>query len=86
MRRKCSKQDIKMLVVKNTLLKKAFENLGIDVSQFGNSLKLNTALFLSNGGPDPDHRRHRRVAGRQRGFHQRGHAMRMGKSEAQLAQ
>ena len=48
LRRKCSKQDIKMLVVKNTLLKKAFENLGIDVSQFGNSLKLNTALFLSN--------------------------------------
>ena len=34
LRRKCSKQDIKMLVVKNTLLKKAFENLGIDVSQF----------------------------------------------------
>ena len=53
LRRKCSKQDIKMLVVKNTLLKKAFENLGIDVSQFGNSLKLNTALFLSNTGNAP---------------------------------
>ncbi|KGN79122.1 50S ribosomal protein L10 [Porphyromonadaceae bacterium COT-184 OH4590] len=53
LRRKCSKQDIKMFVVKNTLLRKAFENLGIDASQFGDALKLNTALFLSNTGNAP---------------------------------
>ena len=53
LRRKCSKEDIKMMVVKNTLLRKALENLGVDVAQFGGALKLNTALFLSNTGNAP---------------------------------
>jgi large subunit ribosomal protein L10 len=53
LRRKCSKQEIKMLVVKNTLLRRAFDNIGIDHSQFGSALKLNTALFLSNTGNAP---------------------------------
>ncbi len=53
LRRKCSKEDIKMLVVKNTLLKRALDNVGIDCSQLGDALKLNTALFLSNTGNAP---------------------------------
>lgn len=54
LRRKCSQQEIKMFVVKNTLLRRALENLGVDVSQFGeDALKLNTALFLSNTGNAP---------------------------------
>ncbi|MDR1544684.1 MAG: 50S ribosomal protein L10 [Prevotellaceae bacterium] len=53
LRRKCASQDIKMLVVKNTLLKKAFENIGIDYTQFGDAMKLNTALLLSNSGNAP---------------------------------
>lgn len=54
LRRQCSKEDVKMLVVKNTLLRRALENLGLDVSQFGaDALKLNTALFLSNTGNAP---------------------------------
>ncbi|MDR0830097.1 MAG: 50S ribosomal protein L10 [Prevotellaceae bacterium] len=52
-RRKCAAKDIKMLVVKNTLLKKAFENIGIDHTQFGDALKLNTSLLLSNTGNAP---------------------------------
>jgi large subunit ribosomal protein L10 len=53
LRRKCASQDIKMLVVKNSLLKKAFENIGIDVSQFGDALKKNTAVLFSNTGNAP---------------------------------
>jgi large subunit ribosomal protein L10 len=53
LRRKCSSQDIKMLVVKNTLLKKALENIGIDHEQFGGAIKQNTALLLSNTGNSP---------------------------------
>jgi large subunit ribosomal protein L10 len=53
LRRKCSSQDIKMLVVKNSLLKKALENKGIDASQFGGALKQNTAVLFSNVGNAP---------------------------------
>ncbi len=54
LRRKCSQQEIKMFVVKNTLLRRALENLGVDVAQFGeDAFKLNTALFLSNTGNAP---------------------------------
>jgi large subunit ribosomal protein L10 len=53
LRRKCSAQDIKMLVVKNTLLKKALENVGIDHSNFGDALKQNTAILFSNTGNAP---------------------------------
>jgi large subunit ribosomal protein L10 len=53
LRRKCASQDIKMLVVKNTLLRKALENVGIDYAQFGEALKQNTALLLSDTGNAP---------------------------------
>jgi len=53
LRRKCAKQDIKMLVVKNSLLKRALENIGIDASQFGDALKQNTAVLFSNTGNAP---------------------------------
>ena len=53
LRRKCAKQDVKMLVVKNSLLRKALENIGIDASQFGDALKQNTAVLFSNTGNAP---------------------------------
>ena len=48
MRAKCYKQDVKMLVVKNTLLKKAFEAAEVDYSPLYPCLKGTTALLLCN--------------------------------------
>ena len=48
MRAKCYKQEVKMLVVKNTLLKKAFEASGVDYSPLFPCLKGTTALLLCN--------------------------------------
>ena len=48
MRAKCYKQEVKMLVVKNTLLKKAFEAAEVDFSPLYSCLKGTTALLLSN--------------------------------------
>jgi large subunit ribosomal protein L10 len=48
MRAKCYKQDVKMLVVKNTLLQKAFEASEIDFSPLYPCLKGTTALLLCN--------------------------------------
>ena len=48
MRAKCYKQDIKMLVVKNTLLKKALQASEVDFSQLDVCLKGTTALLLCN--------------------------------------
>ena len=48
MRAKCYKQEVKMLVVKNTLLKKAFEASEVDFSPLYPCLKGTTALLLSN--------------------------------------
>jgi large subunit ribosomal protein L10 len=53
LRRICYKQDIKLLVVKNTLLKKALENLDTDFSEIYDSLKGETSLMLSNTGNAP---------------------------------
>ena len=53
MRAKCYKQDIKMLVVKNTLLKKAFEASEIDFSPLYPCLKGTTALLLCNTANAP---------------------------------
>ena len=39
LRRVCYKQDIKLLVVKNTLLKKALESTSIDFNEIFGSLK-----------------------------------------------
>ncbi|MBR1889868.1 MAG: 50S ribosomal protein L10 [Alloprevotella sp.] len=47
LRRKCFKADIKMVVVKNTLLHKAFEKSDTDFSGLYSSLKGTTAVFFS---------------------------------------
>ncbi|MCD8289759.1 MAG: 50S ribosomal protein L10 [Prevotella sp.] len=48
LRRKCFKKEIKLVVVKNTLLKKAFEHCDTDFSPLYEALKGNTALMLCN--------------------------------------
>ena len=48
MRAKCYKQEVKMLVVKNTLLKKAFDAAEVDFSPLYSCLKGTTALLLCN--------------------------------------
>lgn len=53
LRRTCKKQDIELLVVKNTLLRKALENSTIDYSELYGSLKGATSLLLSDTGPAP---------------------------------
>ena len=47
LRRKCFKSEIKMLVVKNTLLHKAFEAADIDYSPLYDSLKGSTAVMFT---------------------------------------
>ncbi len=48
LRRECFKAEIKLLVVKNTLLHKALESLDIDYSPLYGCLKGTTALMFSN--------------------------------------
>jgi len=48
LRRKCFKNDVKMIVVKNKLLHKAFEASDIDFEPFYETLKGNTALMFCN--------------------------------------
>lgn len=48
LRRKCFGADIKMVVVKNTLLHKAFEAAEIDYSPLYDCLKGTTAVFFTN--------------------------------------
>lgn len=48
LRRAAFKNDVKMMVVKNTLLKKALEQLDIDYSGLYDSLAGSTTLMLSN--------------------------------------
>ena len=52
LRRACFKNDIKLFVVKNTLLKKALERKG-DFSPLFASLEGPSALFLSDTGNAP---------------------------------
>ena len=52
LRRKCFKNDIKLVVAKNTLLRKAMEAKGIDATLF-TALKGNTALMFCNTGNAP---------------------------------
>ncbi|MCC8153503.1 MAG: 50S ribosomal protein L10, partial [Tannerellaceae bacterium] len=47
LRRECFKQEVKLIVVKNTLLKKALENVEGDFSPLDSSLKGNTAIMFS---------------------------------------
>lgn len=53
LRRECSKQGIKLVVVKNTLLHKAFESLEGDYSELYPILKGNTAIMFSNVANSP---------------------------------
>ena len=53
LRRACFKGDIKMLCVKNTLLKKAFEASETDYSELYDLLHGETTLMLSNVGNAP---------------------------------
>lgn len=48
LRRKCFESDIKMTVVKNNLLKKAFEASEVDYSPLYDVLKGTTAIFFCN--------------------------------------
>ena len=53
LRRKCFKSEIKMVVVKNNLLKKALENVGGDFSPLQVALKGNTAVMFSQTANAP---------------------------------
>lgn len=53
LRRTCFNQKIKLLVVKNTLLRKALENSENDFSQLYDILKGETSLMLSDTGNAP---------------------------------
>ncbi|HOI87126.1 MAG TPA: 50S ribosomal protein L10 [Lentimicrobium sp.] len=53
LRRLCFKKDVKLIVVKNTLLRKAMDRSGKDFSQLYGALKGATSIMLSevNNGP-----------------------------------
>ena len=53
LRRACFKDDVKMLCVKNTLLKVAFEQSELDYSGLYDLLHGETTLLLSNTGTAP---------------------------------
>lgn len=53
LRRECNKQEIKLVVVKNTLLKKALERVDGDFSALDPALKGNTAIMFSNNANSP---------------------------------
>ena len=53
LRRKCFKNEIKLLVVKNTLLHKAFEASEIDYSPLYDCLKGNTAVMFTQTANSP---------------------------------
>lgn len=48
LRRACFKEDIKLVVVKNSLLQKALEKAEVDFSEIYGSLKGETSLMLTN--------------------------------------
>ncbi|MDR2058225.1 MAG: 50S ribosomal protein L10 [Dysgonamonadaceae bacterium] len=53
LRRECYKEDIKLVVVKNTLFKKALEQSETDFSALDPALKGNTAIMFSNNANSP---------------------------------
>lgn len=53
LRRECNKQDIKLVVVKNTLFKKALEKVEGNFSELDVVLKGNTAVMFSNAANAP---------------------------------
>ena len=53
LRRSCFKNEIKLVVVKNTLLKRALEQSEIDYSELYPTLKGNTSVMFTNTGNAP---------------------------------
>ncbi len=53
LRRKCFENDIKLIVVKNTLLKRALEQSGINFEELYPVLKGTTSIMLTNAGNTP---------------------------------
>ena len=53
LRRKCFKNEIKMIVVKNTLLHKAFEGSEVDFEPLYSCLKGSTAVLFTNTANTP---------------------------------
>ncbi|MFO7574334.1 MAG: 50S ribosomal protein L10 [Bacteroidales bacterium] len=53
LRRKCFDKEIKLIVVKNTLLKRAFEKSGRDFEELYEVLKGPTSVMFSNNGNAP---------------------------------
>ncbi len=53
LRRECYKQEIKLVVVKNTLFKKALEQVEGDFSSLDGALKGNTAIMFCNTANTP---------------------------------
>jgi len=53
LRRECNKQEIKLLVVKNTLFRKALEKVDGNFSELDVVLKGNTAVMFSNAANTP---------------------------------
>jgi large subunit ribosomal protein L10 len=53
LRRKCFEKDIKLIVVKNTLLKRALETSEVDFGELYNVLKDSTSIMFSETGNVP---------------------------------
>jgi len=53
LRRLCNKREVKLVVVKNTLLRKAIENSQKNSEELYDVLKNNTSILLSNTGNVP---------------------------------
>ena len=53
LRRKCFEKDIELVVVKNTLLKKAMEKTGTDFSELFGELKGSTSIMFTEVGNVP---------------------------------
>jgi len=53
LRRKCFASQIKLVVVKNTLLKRALEQTGLECGELFPALKGSTAVMFSNNGNTP---------------------------------
>ena len=53
LRRLCFKQEVKLVVVKNTLLRKALENSGKNAEELYEALKGNTSVMFTENGNVP---------------------------------